>query len=125
MLAASAPAGVGAAALVTLYNVPHAVLRVWGLRAGWRSGTGLSRALAAPVLRAALRIVGPVAAVGLGFALPLVITRVGGHFDVAGWAAGAVAAVGTWVVARWLAPTLGAVRWALLLTAAVLLGTLM
>lgn len=122
-LSAAAPTGVGAAALLALYNVPHVALRVWGLGAGWRRGTGLARALATPVLTVALRVVGPVAAVGIGVALPLVAARLGGALDVAAWLAGAVSFAATWVIARWLAPTLGGVRLALLAAAAVLIGT--
>jgi mannose/fructose/N-acetylgalactosamine-specific phosphotransferase system component IID len=122
-LSAAAPTGVGAAALLALYNVPHVTLRVWGLSAGWRRGTGLARALAAPVLTVALRVVAPLAALGIGVALPLVAARLGAALDVAAWAAGAASFGGAWLVARWLAPTLGGVRLALLAAAAVLIGT--
>jgi mannose/fructose/N-acetylgalactosamine-specific phosphotransferase system component IID len=121
-LSASAPAGVGALALLALYNVPHAILRVWGLHAGWHSGTALARALAEPLLTAGLRLVGPVAALGVGFALPLVARRLAGGLDVPAWGAGLAAALGAWIAARWLAPTLGGVRLGLLATAAVVLG---
>jgi PTS system mannose-specific IID component len=121
-LSAAEPTGVGAAALLALYNVPHVTLRVWGLSAGWRRGTGLARALAAPVLTVALRIVGPMAALGIGVALPLVTARLGAALDVVAWLAGAVSCVAAWVIARWLAPTLGGVRLALLAAAAVLIG---
>jgi mannose/fructose/N-acetylgalactosamine-specific phosphotransferase system component IID len=122
LLAASAPVGVGALALLAVYNVPHAVLRVWGLRAGWQSGTALARALAEPVLAAALRLVGPVAAVGVGLALPFVTYRLAGHLDLPAWGAGGATALGTWIAGRWLAPTLGGVRLGLLATVAVLIG---
>lgn len=122
-LSAAAPTGVGAAALLALYNVPHVALRVWGLSAGWRRGTGLARALAAPVLTVALRVVGPLAALGIGVALPLVAARLGGALDVAAWMAAAVSFAAAWVIARWVAPTLGGVRLALLAAAAVLIGT--
>jgi PTS system mannose-specific IID component len=122
-VSAAAPAGVGAAALLALYNVPHVTLRVWGLAVGWRRGTALARALAAPVLTVALRIVGPLAAVGIGVALPLVAARLGAALDGAAWLAGLVSFAVTWVAARWLAPTLGGVRLALLGAAAILIGT--
>jgi PTS system mannose-specific IID component len=122
-LSAGARTGIGAAALLALYNVPHVALRVWGLAAGWRRGTGLARALAAPVLTAGLRLVGPIAALGIGVALPLVSLRLGSALDVAAWLAGIVSFVAAWVVARWLAPTLGGVRLALLAAAAVVIGT--
>jgi mannose/fructose/N-acetylgalactosamine-specific phosphotransferase system component IID len=123
VLCARAPAGVGALALLALYNVPHVALRVWGLRAGWRSGTSLARALAEPVLTAGLRWVGPVAALGVGIALPFVAHRLAADLDLPAIGAGASSALGTWVAARWLAPALGGVRLGLLATVAVLLGS--
>jgi hypothetical protein len=99
------------------------VLRVWGLHAGWHLGTSLARALAEPVLTATLRFVGPVAALGVGVALPLVVARIAGGLDLAAWGAIGGAAIGTWIAARWIAPTFGGVRLGLLATAAVILGT--
>ncbi len=122
-LSASAPAGIGVAALLTLYNVPHVALRVWGLRAGWRSGTGLAKALGTPLLRAALRIVGPLAAVCVGLALPPVADRLAGDLELAAWVGAAGAAAAAWIVGRWLAPTLGVVRLGLLGAVIVWLGT--
>jgi hypothetical protein len=90
--------------------------------AGWRHGPLVGRALANPVLHGALRVVGPAAAVAIGFAIPLVAAHLVGRFDVAVWggaAAGAVVAVG---VLRWLAPTLGAVRLGLAAAAVIALG---
>lgn len=121
-LSAGAPYGAGALALLAIYNVPHVALRVWGLRAGWRHGTALAHALAAPFLTAGLRLIGPVAAVGIGVALPIVGERLAAGLDVAAWGVGALSAAGAWVAARWLAPTLGGVRLGLLAAAAVTLG---
>jgi mannose PTS system EIID component len=122
-LSADAPAGIGAVALLALYNVPHVALRVWGLRAGWRYGPKLGRALAAPLLTTALRVVGPTAACAIGVAVPLVARRLAGDLDVAGWTATAVAGIVAIVVSRWVAPRLGAVRLGLLAALAVLVGT--
>jgi mannose/fructose/N-acetylgalactosamine-specific phosphotransferase system component IID len=121
-LSASARAGVGALALLALYNVPHVILRVWGLHAGWQTGTALARALAEPVLTAGLRLVGPAAALGIGFALPFVAHRLAGGLDLPALGVGLGSAAGAWIAARWLAPTLGGVRLGLLATVAVLLG---
>jgi len=115
-------AGLGPVVMLALYNLPHVVLRVWGLLAGWHHGPRVGRALANPVLQGALRIVGPAAAVLIGFAVPLVGAYLVGRFDLAVWggaAAGAAVAVG---VLRWLAPTLGAVRLGLVAAAVVALG---
>ena len=121
-LSTDARAGLGAVAMLGLYNVPHLALRVWGLLAGWRHGTRVGRALANPVLHAALRVVGPAAAVAIGFAIPLVAVHLVGGFDLAVWAgtaAGIMVAVG---VLRWLTPTLGALRLGLLAAAVIALG---
>ncbi len=121
-LSANTRAGIGAAALLALYNVPHLVLRVWGLVAGWRHGTALGRALAAPLLRGALTVVGPLAAGAVGFALPPVTARLVGPLDLAAWIA-AAAGVGLAVVTlRFAAPRLGALRLALAAAATVALG---
>lgn len=124
-LSADARAGVGAAALLTLYNVPHLMLRVWALVAGWRFGTGLARALATPAITVALRIVGPLAALAVGFALPLVTVRLLGSLELVTWAAAAFGAVAAAGVLRWVAPTLGAVRLGIAAAAAVMAGALL
>jgi mannose/fructose/N-acetylgalactosamine-specific phosphotransferase system component IID len=121
-LSADARAGIGAAALLGLYNVPHLLLRVWGLAAGWRFGTALGRALAAPMLRGALTVMGPLAACAVGFAVPPVAARLLGPLDLAAWAAAAAGATAAVVTLRYLAPRLGALRLALAAAAAVALG---
>jgi len=65
--------GWGVAAFLVLYNVVHVVLRVWGLRAGWRAGLRVSGALGHPLLRQGLVSVGPLAALAVGAALPMVL----------------------------------------------------
>lgn len=125
VLAANAPAGIGAAALLTIYNVPHVTLRVWGLLSGWRYGTRLGRALGAPAITAALRVASPLAACAIGLAVPLVTVRLVSDLDVAGWTATALAGMVGIVVTRWLAPTLGPVRLGILAAAAVLVGAVL
>jgi PTS system mannose-specific IID component len=61
------------AAFLVLYNVMHVWLRVWGLKAGWRSGVGVAGALAAPGLQRVLEVVAPVAALLVGAALVSVL----------------------------------------------------
>jgi mannose/fructose/N-acetylgalactosamine-specific phosphotransferase system component IID len=121
-LSANARAGIGAAALLAVYNVPHVVLRVWGLVAGWRHGTALGRALAAPVLRGGLTVVGPLAACTVGFALPPVAARLVGPLDLAAWVAAVAGVVLAVVTLRLVAPRLGALRLGLAAAAAVALG---
>jgi PTS system mannose-specific IID component len=66
-------AGWGVAAFLILYNAVHVALRVWGLRAGWREGMRVATALANPVLHRGLEVVGPLAALAVGVALPVVL----------------------------------------------------
>jgi len=61
------------AVFLALYNVVHVGLRVWGLRQGWRAGVGVAGALAAPGLQRSLELVGPVAALLVGAALPALL----------------------------------------------------
>lgn len=121
-LSADARAGVGAAALLALYNVPHLVLRIWGLVAGWRSGTRVARALHAPGLVWALHVIGPVASLAVGFAIPLVVARLVGSADLAVWAATAVGGIVGLALLRWIAPSLGPVRLGLGAAVAIVLG---
>jgi mannose/fructose/N-acetylgalactosamine-specific phosphotransferase system component IID len=124
-ISTDARAGVGALAMLGLYNVPHVLLRVWGLVAGWRNGTRVGRALASPLLSGALRVIGPVAALAIGFAIPLVAVRLVGGLDLAVWTgvvAGATLAV---LVLRWIAPVLGAVRLGLLAAFVIAIGALL
>jgi PTS system mannose-specific IID component len=73
LLVALGARGWGVAAFLVLYNVVHVGLRVWGLRAGWRAGMHVTVALANPVLQRGLEVVGPVAALAVGLALPAVL----------------------------------------------------
>jgi mannose/fructose/N-acetylgalactosamine-specific phosphotransferase system component IID len=63
----------GVAAFLVLFNVVHVGLLVWGLRAGWRAGMRVSGALANPFLQRGLEVVGPLAALAVGVAIPSVL----------------------------------------------------
>jgi PTS system mannose-specific IID component len=90
VLVALGAGGWAVLAFLVLYNVLHVWLRVWGLRTGWRTGVGVAAALASPGLRRALEVVGPLAAVAVGAALPAVL----GWFPFAArWEAAAAAVV--------------------------------
>jgi PTS system mannose-specific IID component len=65
--------GWAVAAFLVLYNLVHVGLRVWGLRAGWRAGMRVTVALANPALQRGLEVVGPLAALAVGFALPTIL----------------------------------------------------
>ena len=62
----------GVAVFLLGYNGVHFLVRWWALRAGWRSGMKVAQELRNPVLRGALRMAGPLAALAVGFALPVV-----------------------------------------------------
>ncbi len=112
------------AVFLVLYNLLHVSLRVWGLRAGWRSGVGVAGALASPGLQRALEAVPPAAAVAVGAALPSVLLWYPFH---AGWevAAGAAAALAFAAVVRLLQPrATGQVVAAAVLTVVLALGVL-
>ncbi len=111
---------VAAATFLLLFNAVHVALRVWGLRAGWRFGVRVAEALRHPVLQAGLRLSGPVAAVAIGFAIPVVAEWLTVDFDgVAKWGTAGVAAA-TVITMRWLVPTLGAARLGILVLAMTL-----
>lgn len=125
VLAATVSPVVGALTFLGLYNAAHFWLRVWTLRVGWLEGVAVSRALKRPIIQAALRLAGPAAGLAAGVALPI----------VAGWlvqdlawsgriTVGAVAVLGL-VLARWVVPVLGGLRFGLvMLVVALLVGWL-
>ncbi len=116
---------VAAATFFVLFNVVHVALRVWGLQAGWRSGVRVAEALRHPVLQAGLVASGPLAAVAIGFAIPVVAAWLTADFgEAAKWGTAGVAAA-TAIATRWLTPTFGAARLGILvLVATLVLGWL-
>ena len=112
---------VGVAAFLIGYNAVHLILRWWALQAGWRSGMKVAQELRNPVLRGALRIVGPLAALAVGLALPIVAERLTAGLDaVTRWGTAGVG-LATVLVTWWLVPTIGAARFGLLILGAVLI----
>jgi len=101
---------VAAATFLLLFNAVHVALRVWGLLAGWRTGLRVAEALRHPVLQAGLVASGPLAAVAIGFAIPVVAAWLTADFgEAAKWGTAGVA-VATAIATRWLTPTFGAAR---------------
>lgn len=81
-LIALAAFGLGARPLYVLgiflltYNVGHLALRAWGLRIGFERGLRVAEALGSPVIRKGPQVVGSVAALLAGFAIPLAARRI-------------------------------------------------
>jgi mannose/fructose/N-acetylgalactosamine-specific phosphotransferase system component IID len=124
-LASSTPWFVGPIVFLVFYNTVHLALRTWGLHAGWQNGIQVARALGAPVLRAGLRIAGPLAALSVGFALPLVADWLNtGVSPFLPTAIFGVAAVGV-TISLWLAPAFGGLRFGLSMAAVALIAGLL
>ncbi len=83
-LVAIAAFGVGATPLgavllfLVLYNVGHFALRAWGLRVGFERGLQVAAALGSPWLRRGPELIGRVAALFSGVAIPLALYRIVG-----------------------------------------------
>lgn len=126
-LALSITAGwwVGPIVFLGLYNAVHLFVRTWALVAGWWSGLNVAQALGQPWLRGAHRVVGPMAAVSVGFALPITgFWLVVGMPPVGRAGTIGVAAVGV-VLSRWFLPTLSGLRFGLAaVTLALVVGWL-
>lgn len=120
--------GGGAAAVavfLVVYNAGHVALRWWALRAGWHYGPRVAAALQEPWMRRAGQILGPVTALALGFALPLVAQWSGEAFR--GWPRNtlAVAAAVAFGLLRWRPDILSGLRLGLVLVViALVVGVL-
>ncbi|UCG86581.1 MAG: PTS system mannose/fructose/sorbose family transporter subunit IID [Gemmatimonadota bacterium] len=110
---------------LVLYNAVHFVLRGWALYSGWNGGLRVGQRLGARLIKLGLRLAGPLAALTVGFALPVVGAWLVRHLDAQELVgAGLIAGVGV-VFARWVWPTLGGNRFGLAAVAvALLLGWL-
>ena len=64
------------ATFLVSYNLGHFALRLWGLRTGWKNGLRVGAALGNPVFRSGPQIIGRVAALATGLAIPLALYRV-------------------------------------------------
>ncbi len=110
IVAVTADPWLGGAVFLLVFNIPHLILRFWGIREGWRRGPTVAMAMNQYVLQHALKVVGPAAVAGLGIATPVAIdfmmSRVGA---LAWWPVMGMAGVTT-VVSLWLAPSIGGAR---------------
>jgi mannose/fructose/N-acetylgalactosamine-specific phosphotransferase system component IID len=111
--AATLPWAAGPAVFLALYNIAHVFIRTWALFAGWWSGMQVARALSAPWLKVALRIAAPMAAVTVGFSLPLIGQWLAeGMPAVARFGIGGVALAGV-LLGRWIAPSVSGLKFGL------------
>ena len=101
---------VGVAAFLILYNAAHLALRLWALQAGWRGGMQVGKELGGAGIKLSMRIAGPAAAFAVGLALPLVGAWLSRGLDQSAMLGVAVVASVAIVMARWLWPSMGALR---------------
>jgi PTS system mannose-specific IID component len=66
------------AIFLVIYNIGHLTLRAWGLRVGFQRGLRVADALAHPVFRKGPQVIGMLAAVVAGIAIPLATREVVG-----------------------------------------------
>ena len=59
-------------AMLLIHNTVNVTLRAWSFRAGWHGGINVANRLSVPVLEWGLKYAGPVTALALGTALPVV-----------------------------------------------------
>jgi len=115
----------GVAAFLLLYNAANCALRIWALGTGWKGGMNVGKELGGRALKLSMRIAGPLAALASGLALPLVGAWLARGLDPnALLGVSLIASLGI-VFARWLWPTLGALRFGLSVVAlAIIVGWL-
>ncbi len=112
-LAARVDPTLGAVVFFVLYNLMHIPLRWWGLRAGWENGIRVAGVLTRHRIQRSLRVVGPLAGVSTGVALPLVAEWLTADLARAEMIGAAVIAAVAIIVLRWITPSLGGVRFGL------------
>ncbi len=112
----------GVVSFLVVYNAVHLGFRGWGLRAGWRSGPAIARELTAGGIQRGLKLVGPLAAISVGFALPVLAEWLSQDFATrTQLSIGLVAGLGI-VFSRWIVPTFGSLRFGLAAAALALLA---
>ncbi|HUL02758.1 MAG TPA: PTS system mannose/fructose/sorbose family transporter subunit IID [Gemmatimonadales bacterium] len=110
---------------LVIYNVGHVTLRSWALAAGWAHGLNVATALRHPGLQRSGAVLGPAMALGMGAALPLVASYLGGAFAAPLRLAIAVGVGGGVLLLRWSWLRLTGVRLGLVfLTVGLIVGLL-
>ncbi|HEX9690839.1 MAG TPA: PTS system mannose/fructose/sorbose family transporter subunit IID [Gemmatimonadales bacterium] len=122
IVAALASAPWAVAVFLLSYNIPHLFVRRWAIAAGWREGASVSRALSGFVLRGAVVWAQRLAALTVGMAVPIVAATLLRPYTGSLVGGALAVALAVTVAGRWLAPTLGGMRLALLAGGAALLG---
>jgi mannose/fructose/N-acetylgalactosamine-specific phosphotransferase system component IID len=112
--AVQASALAGVLGFLVLYNVLHLFTRSWALAAGWRLGKDVAGAIRGAAVRRVLAVAAPAAALSVGVALPLSAEWLMRAFDVEARLAVAGIAAAAIVLARWVVPALGGVRFGLI-----------
>lgn len=119
--AATLPWAVGPVVFLALYNLAHLVLRTWALASGWITGMQVARAISQPWLRRSLASLAPLAALTVGFALPIMgqwLAESMSPLEQAG--VGGVAFAGL-VLGRWIAPSVSGLKYGLATVSVALL----
>ena len=84
------------------------------------SGVAVAKAMNHPFLQGGVRLVGPLASLGIGLALPIVAEWLTAGLDAAArWSTAAIAAA-TVVAAWWLIPSMGAARLGILVSSVII-----
>ena len=110
---------VGVATLLVTFNVVHVAIRMWGLRAGWRSGFGVGKALHSRALQSSIKFGEFAAPFAFGLATPVLAVHYLSGFDTGARIAALGAAAVTVMFFRWVMPTASAARFG---TAAIVLA---
>jgi len=103
----------GALTLLVMYNGVHFAIRSWALHAGWTEGKQVSRALTAKGIQRGLRVLGPLAALLAGLALPVLGSWLSSGFSVGAQSSMVAVAVVALMFSWWVVPTFGGLRFGL------------
>ncbi len=105
---------VGVIALLGIHNLVNFGLRFWALKVGWTGGVNVAGRMGVPALEMGLKVAAPFTAFALGVMLPVATSWLVSDFEPNGiTGTGLVAGVGL-LLARWIWPTLGGIRYGLI-----------
>lgn len=110
----------GAIVFVVLYNAAHLATRTWALREGWRNGTAVARALTARGIQRGMRVAGPIGALAVGVAIPIVGGWLTREFTLHVKLGVLMVGVLAVAFAQWILPTFRGLRFGLVAAAVAL-----